>query len=79
MTPIERMREILDNYVIIPATEMKLILNMIESNYAPVVRCKDCRFYEKGDSGWWCKRAITLVPHPNGYCSWGKPREGSDK
>ena len=40
--------------------------------FVPVVLCKDCRFYEKGDSGWWCKRSITLVPDPDGFCAWGE-------
>ena len=37
-----------------------------------IVRCKDCRFYEKGDSGYWCKKSITLVPEDSGFCAWGE-------
>ena len=37
-----------------------------------IVRCTDCRFYEKGDSGYWCKKSITLVPEKSGFCAWGE-------
>lgn len=41
-----------------------------------LVRCRDCRFYKRGDDGWWCLRSIsTKSNHPDGYCAWGERRE----
>lgn len=41
-----------------------------------IVRCRDCRFYECGDDGWWCLRSIsTKSNHPDGFCAWGERKE----
>lgn len=38
-----------------------------------IVRCRDCRFYKRGDDGWWCLRSIsTKSNHPDGFCAWGE-------
>lgn len=40
-----------------------------------IVRCRDCKFYKRGDDGWWCLRSIsTKSNHPDGYCAWGERR-----
>ena len=42
----------------------------------PFVRCRDCRYYKCGDTGWWCLRSIsTKSNHPDGFCAWGERRE----
>ena len=58
--------------------EIQIELNAWYIESEPIVRCKDCRFYEKGDSGWWCKKSITLVPDKSGFCAWGEKIEEGD-
>ena len=47
-----------------------------------VVRCRDCERFavDQSDheyrSGWWCKRWDTDMVKPDGFCAWGKRKEG---
>lgn len=42
----------------------------------PVVRCLDCRSYNKPKTGW-CEVHLDRE-HPDDYCSYGKRREGAE-
>lgn len=43
-----------------------------------VVRCRDCRwsFEERGEL--WCRGIVGPPIEPDGFCAWGKPREGGE-
>ena len=42
----------------------------------PVVRCKDCRSYNKPKTGW-CEVHLDRE-HPDDYCSYGERKDGGD-
>ena len=41
-----------------------------------IVRCRNCRrsFEERGEL--WCRGIVGPPIEPEGFCAWGKPREG---
>ena len=47
-----------------------------------VVRCRDCKRFSLDNSdhdyrsGWWCHRWNTDMVEPDGFCAWGKRKEG---
>lgn len=45
-------------------------------DWKPVVRCKDCRSYNKPKTGW-CEVHLDRE-HPDDYCSYGKRKDGAD-
>ena len=47
--------------------------NLIANDVAPLVRCKDCRFYHK-EKGGWCE-LHDFEFDVNGYCCDGERRE----
>lgn len=42
----------------------------------PVVRCKNCRAYNKPKTGW-CEVHLDRE-HPDDFCSYGKRKDGGD-
>ena len=42
----------------------------------PVVRCRDCRSYNKPKTGW-CEVHLDCE-HPNGFCSYGERKDDAD-
>ena len=42
----------------------------------PVVRCKDCRSYNKPKTGW-CEVHLDRE-HPDDFCSYGERKDGGD-
>ena len=42
----------------------------------PVVRCRDCRSYNKPKTGW-CEVHLDWE-HPDDYCSYGKRKDGAE-
>lgn len=42
----------------------------------PVVRCRDCRSYNKPKTGW-CEAHLDCE-HPDDYCSYGKRKDGAE-
>lgn len=36
-----------------------------------VVRCRDCKFFATNIHGSYCKKSITWLSSPDGYCAWG--------
>lgn len=42
----------------------------------PVVRCRDCRSYNKPKTGW-CEVHLDSE-HPDDYCSYGKRKDGAE-
>lgn len=42
----------------------------------PVVRCLDCRSYNKPKTGW-CEVHLDCE-HPDDYCSYGKRKDGAE-
>lgn len=41
-----------------------------------VVRCRDCRSYNKPKTGW-CEAHLDCE-HPDDYCSYGKRKDGAE-
>lgn len=39
-----------------------------------VVRCRDCRFFATNIHGSYCKKSITRLSSPDGFCAWGERR-----
>ena len=59
---------------------------MNNSDAEPVIRCKDCKFFDHSDFGkgeeYWCKHFVSTDDYTHchkvtedGYCSWGEKRE----
>ena len=46
----------------------------LHADVAPVVRCKNCRSYNKPKAGW-CEVHLDRE-HPDDFCSYGEPKEG---
>jgi len=46
------------------------------ADVAPVVRCKNCRSYNKPKTGW-CEVHLDRE-HPNDFCSYGERKDGAD-
>lgn len=46
----------------------------------PIVRCQDCKFYEKYDDETWCETFdfVTLTDISNGFCAWGEKKQGGE-
>lgn len=60
----------------------KVETQLAEYGYIKVVRCRDCRFGI--DGGKYCAESCAdswdwRNVEPDGFCSWGKPREKVDK
>lgn len=47
-----------------------------EVDVAPVVRCKNCRSYNKPKTGW-CEAHLDCE-HPDDFCSYGERKESAD-
>lgn len=54
----------------------KIIADTPTVDAVPVVRCLDCRSYNKPKTGW-CEVHLDRE-HPDDYCSYGKRREGAE-
>lgn len=52
-----------------------------EYDFMPIVRCKDCEYYNKGENekeSWEeCKRTLKSTT-PNDFCSWAKMKGGGE-
>lgn len=59
---------------------LKQALEMLDevpaADVAPVVRCKNCRSYNKPKTGW-CEVHLDRE-HPNDFCSYGERKDGAD-
>jgi hypothetical protein len=51
--------------------------HLIENDVVPVVRCRDCKFYESyiGDSYMCSKFLGVTIPSPNDFCSYGERKD----
>ena len=36
-----------------------------------VVRCRDCKHFATNIHGSYCKKSITTLSEPDGFCAWG--------
>lgn len=41
-----------------------------------IVRCRDCACFVTNVHGSYCKKSITMLSDPNGYCAWPEPKKG---
>lgn len=61
---------------------MTLIEKQIETESSfdavPVIRCKDCKFYEEEDPYNACGRLCVYFARPNDFCSKAERREGDE-
>lgn len=39
-----------------------------------IVRCRDCKHFVTNIHGSYCKKSISTISDPNGYCAWGERR-----
>lgn len=55
-------------------TDFNIMLERNRVDAVPVVRCKDCEFYDEDEK--WCRRlGLCGAFDPNDYCSHGEKRE----
>lgn len=54
----------------------RLIADTPTVDAVPVVRCRDCRSYNKPKTGW-CEAHLDCE-HPDDYCSYGKRKDGAE-
>lgn len=54
----------------------RLIADTPTVDAVPVVRCRDCRSYNKPKTGW-CEVHLDSE-HPDDYCSYGKRKDGAE-
>lgn len=54
----------------------RLIADTPTVDAVPVVRCRDCRSYNKPKTGW-CEVHLDCE-HPDDYCSYGKRKDGAE-
>lgn len=40
-----------------------------------IVRCRDCKQFANNIHGCYCKKSITILSDPSGFCAWGERRE----
>lgn len=68
-----------DNHgvLLVPYRDIKKSMEATKTvDAVPVVRCKDCRSYNKPKTGW-CEVHLDCE-HPDDYCSYGKRKDGRD-
>ena len=52
---------------------------MPAADVAPVVRCKDCKWFgASGLCGGWCNEVMARPMPYDGFCSYGERKEGAD-
>ena len=52
----------------------RLLADMPAADVAPVVRCKNCRSYNKPKTGW-CEVHLDRE-HPDDFCGYGEQKDG---
>ena len=40
-------------------------------HWTEIVRCRDCKHYTTNIHGSYCKKSITTLSNPDGFCAWG--------
>lgn len=67
-----------DNGVLlVPYRDAKKMIEAAKTvDAVPVVRCRDCRSYNKPKTGW-CEAHLDCE-HPDDYCSYGKRKDGAE-
>ena len=82
---IERKRAIVDacnSLELYPSEYAKLedTLNKIPAaDVAPVVRCKDCKYFMFSDCYGECRKGYMGIVSPDDFCSYGEQRESAKK
>ena len=54
---------------------------LIENDFLPVVRCKDCKYWQDNNDGYpheECRWGRGETPDANDFCSYGERKEGAD-
>ena len=59
---------------IIGQTLMRYVKRQPAADVAPVVRCKNCRSYNKPKTGW-CEVHLDRE-HPDDFCGYGEQKDG---
>lgn len=62
---------------LIPSFRVKQMME----HYAPVVRCKDCKYWQDNNDGYpheECRWGHGETPDANDFCSYGERKEGDD-
>ena len=59
---------------IIGETLMRYVKRQPAADVAPVVRCKNCRSYNKPKTGW-CEVHLDRE-HPDDFCGYGEQKDG---
>ena len=77
-------------YTMETETDAAVVLRMIDdapaADVAPVVRCKDCKWFaDNNDGDWvgcWLFQTIQIIPEdapkPDDFCSYGERKEGAE-
>lgn len=63
--------------LLVPYRDAKKLIEAAKTvDAVPVVRCRDCRSYNKPKTGW-CEAHLDCE-HPDDYCSYGKRKDGAE-
>ncbi|MBQ9003715.1 MAG: hypothetical protein IJ087_17865 [Eggerthellaceae bacterium] len=46
-----------------------------QHEWVKVVRCRDCKYFVTNIHGSYCKKSISTISDPNGFCAWGERKD----
>ena len=79
---IERREALMVGDKCVSVAAMKsFIKNRPAADVAPVVRCKDCKYWQDNNDGYpheECRWGNGETPEPDDFCSYGERKEGAD-
>ena len=73
---VEAAEKVAGTFKVLMADLVDIFAEIPTADVAPVVRCKNCRSYNKPKTGW-CEVHLDCE-HPDDFCSYGERKESAD-